>query len=49
MIKQNPAKPFILVIGGIKIKDKIGALENLLPKADKLLLGGATAYTFLKA
>jgi phosphoglycerate kinase len=49
MIKQNPVKPFILVIGGVKIKDKIGALENLLPKADKLLLGGATAYTFLKA
>jgi len=49
MIKQNPAKPFILVIGGTKIKDKIGALENLLPKADKLLMGGATAYTFLKA
>jgi phosphoglycerate kinase len=49
MIKQNPVKPFILVTGGIKIKDKIGALENLLPNADKLLLGGATAYTFLKA
>jgi phosphoglycerate kinase len=49
MIKEKPAKPFSLVIGGIKIKDKIGALENLLPKADKLLIGGGAAYTFLKA
>ena len=49
MVKENPAKPFSLVIGGIKIKDKIGALENLLPKADKLLVGGGVAYTFLKA
>lgn len=49
MIKENPDRPFSLVIGGIKIKDKIGALENLLPKADKLLVGGGAAYTFLKA
>ena len=49
MIRDNPIKPLILVVGGIKIKDKIGALENLLPKAEKLLLGGATAYTFLMA
>ncbi len=49
MIRDNPLKPFTLVIGGVKIADKIGALENLLPKADKLLVGGATAYTFLKA
>jgi phosphoglycerate kinase len=49
MIKENAAKPFSLVIGGIKIRDKIGALENLLPKADKLLIGGGAAYTFLKA
>jgi phosphoglycerate kinase len=49
MIRDRPEKPFILVVGGVKIKDKIGALENLLPKADKLLVGGATAYTFLKA
>ena len=48
-VRENPIKPFILLIGGIKIKDKIGALENLLPKADKVLLGGATAFTFLKA
>jgi phosphoglycerate kinase len=49
MIKEKPTKPFSLVIGGIKIKDKIGALENLLPKADKLLIGGGAAYTFLMA
>jgi phosphoglycerate kinase len=49
MIRYNPKKPFTLVIGGSKIKDKIGALENLLPKADKLLIGGGAAYTFLKA
>jgi phosphoglycerate kinase len=48
-VRDNPTKPFILVIGGIKIKDKIGALENLLPRADKVLLGGGTAFTFLKA
>src|ERR1044072_3588819 len=49
MIKENPIKPFTLVIGGVKIKDKIGALENLLPKADRVLIGGAAAYKFLKA
>jgi len=46
MIKDNP---FTLVIGRVKITDKIGALENLLPKANSLVVGGATAYTFLKA
>src|SRR5919198_4493624 len=49
MIKENPTKPFTLIIGGVKIKDKIGALQNLLAKADKVLIGGAAAYTFLKA
>ena len=49
MIKENPIRPFTFVVGGVKIKDKIGALENLLPKADKVLIGGAAAYTFLKA
>jgi phosphoglycerate kinase len=49
MIKENPIKPFTLIVGGVKIRDKIGALENLLPKADRLLVGGAVAYTFLKA
>jgi phosphoglycerate kinase len=49
MIRENPIKPFKLVVGGVKIRDKIDALENLLPKAEKLVLGGAVAYTFLKA
>src|SRR5687767_14388883 len=49
MIRENPIRPFTLVLGGVKIKDKIGALEHLLPKADKVMIGGAAAYTFLKA
>ena len=49
MVKDSPVQPFVLVIGGSKIKDKIGALGNLLPKVDKLLIGGAMAYTFLNA
>ena len=49
MIREKPIKPFTLVVGGIKIKDKIGALEHLLPKADRAIIGGAAAYTFLKA
>lgn len=48
-LRDNPQKPFKLVIGGVKIKDKIGALNNLLPKATKVLIGGAASYTFLKA
>jgi phosphoglycerate kinase len=49
MIRENPKKPFNIVVGGVKIKDKIGALEHLLPKANKVIIGGAAAYTFLKA
>ncbi|MGH9982045.1 MAG: phosphoglycerate kinase, partial [Nitrososphaeraceae archaeon] len=49
MVKDDPIKPFVLVIGGSKIKDKLGALANLLPKVDKLLVGGAISYTFLNA
>ncbi|HXV47111.1 MAG TPA: phosphoglycerate kinase [Nitrososphaera sp.] len=49
MIREKPIKPFMLVVGGVKIKDKIGALEHLLPKADRVMIGGAAAYTFLKA
>src|SRR6476469_274240 len=49
LLRDNPPKPFKLVIGGVKIKDKIGALNNLLPKATKVLIGGAASYTFLKA
>ena len=49
MMRESPPKPFKVVVGGVKIKDKIGALEHLLPKADKVIIGGAAAYTFLKA
>jgi phosphoglycerate kinase len=49
LLRENPSTPFTLVIGGVKIKDKIGALDHLLPKANKVLIGGAASYTFLKA
>ncbi|VAX42310.1 Phosphoglycerate kinase [hydrothermal vent metagenome] len=45
----NPAKPFVVVVGGAKVSDKIGAIQRLLPQADQVVVGGAMAYTFLKA
>ena len=45
----DPARPFAVVLGGAKVSDKIGAIDNLLDKADDLLIGGAMAYTFCKA
>lgn len=46
---ENPARPFVTIIGGAKISDKIGVIENLLGKVDELLIGGGMANTFLVA
>ncbi|WP_153127287.1 phosphoglycerate kinase [Peribacillus tepidiphilus] len=46
---SNPDRPFTAIIGGAKVKDKIGVIENLLDKVDHLIIGGGLAYTFIKA
>lgn len=47
--RDNPKKPFVLILGGAKVSDKIAVVENMLTKVDTMLIGGGMAFTFLKA
>ncbi|HZJ05684.1 MAG TPA: phosphoglycerate kinase [Nocardioidaceae bacterium] len=48
-LTENPAQPYAVVLGGSKVSDKLGVIDNLLGKADRLLIGGGMVFTFLKA
>ncbi|MBS1706821.1 MAG: phosphoglycerate kinase [Armatimonadetes bacterium] len=49
MALDNPKRPFVAILGGAKVKDKITVIDNLLPNVDRLIIGGGMAFTFLKA
>lgn len=46
---DDPNRPYVVILGGSKVKDKIGVIENLVEKADKIIIGGGMSFTFLKA
>ncbi|GGL72262.1 phosphoglycerate kinase [Deinococcus aerolatus] len=46
---HDPARPYVVIIGGAKVSDKIKVIENLLPRVDRMLIGGGMAYTFIKS
>jgi len=48
-LTEDPARPYVVVLGGSKVSDKLGVIDNLLGKADKLLIGGGMVFTFLRA
>lgn len=48
IVRDNPVKPFVLILGGSKVSDKIAVIENMLEKVDTILIGGGMAFTFLK-
>ncbi len=48
-ITEEPARPFVVILGGAKVSDKLGVIANLLTKVDRLIVGGGMSYTFLKA
>ena len=48
-VRDDPKKPFVLILGGAKVSDKIAVVENMLKKADTILIGGGMAFTFFKA